>query len=64
MKRIIITVGKTGQASVDAEGFQDAGCKAATKPFEDALSGGQVESKDKPEASIPASSGNATLSSY
>ena len=64
MKKIVITVGRTGQAYIDAEGFKDASCKTATKPFEDALGGGQIKVEDKPEASIPASSSGATLTGY
>lgn len=61
MKTIQITIDKTGQATVDAQGFTDAGCKSATAKIEAALAGGSADVivEDKAEAHIPESTGNS-----
>ena len=48
MKLIVMTFDDNGKASVDAQGFQGVGCKAATKSYEDAL-GAVAGRTDKPE---------------
>lgn len=47
-KMITVTVDKTGQAKIEAHGFADNTCLAATKSIEEAL--GKVDKRDlKPE---------------
>lgn len=53
MKTITVTIDKTGKPTIEAHGFQGGACKAATKPLEDALSGGDQEVVvEKPEMFI------------
>jgi hypothetical protein len=47
-KEIKITIAPDGNTTVEAVNFKGIGCKAATKPFEDAL-GVVTDDKDKPE---------------
>ena len=57
MKFINVTINPQGLPKIEAEGFQGVGCKAATKPIEDALSNGKDNIvEDKPELLI--STGN------
>lgn len=39
-RQIKVTISPLGKPVVEAEGFNGAGCAAATKPIEDALAGG------------------------
>lgn len=41
MRKIKISISPMGDPKVEAEGFVGASCEAATKPIEDALSGGK-----------------------
>ena len=53
MKTITVTIDKTGKPKIEAHGFMDGACKAATKPLEDALSNGDKEVVvEKPEMFI------------
>jgi hypothetical protein len=57
MKQIKIVIAPDGSPTVEALGFGNSSCKAATKTIEDAL--GKVESQVlKPEAHVPATVGN------
>lgn len=51
-EKIVITVNKIGEVQVDAQGFQDNGCEAATKHIEIAL-GGAKKRDEKPEFHVP-----------
>lgn len=51
MKQIKIKIGLDGSVEVDALGFKGQGCKAATKPIEEAL-GMVAGSKPKPEIHV------------
>ena len=52
MKQIKIKIAPDGTPTVEALGFGNVGCKAATKPIESAL--GEVTAQvTKPESSIP-----------
>ena len=58
MKFINVTIDPQGRPKIEAEGFQGVGCKAATKPLEDALSDGKTNIvEDKPEVFM--STGNS-----
>ena len=48
MKSIIVTVGPTGETSVEADGFKGKGCEAAAKAVEEAL-GKCTSRRYKPE---------------
>jgi hypothetical protein len=64
MKTIKFTISPLGKPRIEADGFADASCKNATKPYETMLSGGkedQVVHCDKIEASIPASNDSLTV---
>jgi Protein of unknown function (DUF2997) len=53
-KQIKIKIDPLGNSSVEAVGFNGAGCEAATKGIEDALAGGKGFSRVlKPEWSNP-----------
>lgn len=52
MKIIKVSIAPDGKPTIEAEGFQGVGCKAATKPIEDALGNGDKETHDKPEIAI------------
>ena len=54
---IKITISPVGGVLVEAQGFHDASCKAATLAFERAL-GGKQTVEDKPEANVPATGGH------
>ena len=50
MKKIAITIDPMGNPKIEAQGFVGASCDAATKPIEDALSGGKGgDTSYKPE---------------
>jgi hypothetical protein len=65
MKTLNFIIKPSGEVTVDAQGYTDAGCKADTAPILEALTGGEghVTTEDKSEAHIPAS-GSATISGY
>ena len=48
MEKVIITIGKGGETTVEAQGFKGKGCKAATEALERAI-GSTTASKLKPE---------------
>jgi len=49
-KKVLVKIDAMGIATIEAEGFMGSSCEAATKPIEDALSGGAgVERDYKPE---------------
>ena len=53
-KRIIIKIDAVGNPSVEAEGFVGDSCQTATKPIEEALSGGAPNVvHEKPEMHQP-----------
>jgi hypothetical protein len=53
MEKLVITINPKGEVKIDAQGFTDGSCLAATKPFEEAL--GDVTSETrKPEANVQA----------
>lgn len=59
MKTIEVTIDKDGGVKIEAKGFTDASCLAATKDLEQAL--GVVDARNKKsEASIPATVGTGT----
>ena len=62
MKVISITISPTGKPTIEANGFQDASCKDATKPYLAKLSDGTGKdvTSDKPEAHITACGGFVT----
>lgn len=63
MKTIKVTITPDGKTTVEAVGFKGQGCKAATKPIEEAL--GQVEStQQKPEAMLRETNPNQASNSY
>ena len=47
--QIIVTIDAAGRPTIEAVGFAGHGCKAATKPIEDAFKGAALETVDKPE---------------
>ncbi len=47
MKRIEITVGADGETRIETKGFAGPECKAASKPYEDAMG---VTTSDTPTA--------------
>ena len=51
---IEFTIDALGNVEMEAKGYTDGSCKAATEPFRKAL-GGEQDVTDKPEANIPAS---------
>lgn len=51
-KSLNITITPAGTVTVDAQGFQGAGCKSATEQIELVLGGGG-ETKKKPEYHSP-----------
>lgn len=57
-KEIFITFDEDGNPVVEAKGFAGQGCKAATKPFEDAL-GVATQTTPKPEMSQVVAQGRA-----
>lgn len=60
MKTITVTIDKQGKPTIEANGFLNGSCKAATKPLEDALSGKDEKIvTDKPEMFIAQSGGVA-----
>ncbi len=63
MNKIVITISKLGVPTVDAQGFQDGSCKAATAPFIQAFTkpGEAPVEVEKPEAQIPASGGTVNV---
>lgn len=51
MKKVVITIKKNGETSIEAVGFQGQGCTQATEPYEKAL--GEVQKREiKPEAYV------------
>ena len=48
-KKVLIGVGPNGEIEVEAVGFKDSSCFAATKDFEDAI-GTKLSVEKKPEA--------------
>lgn len=61
MKKINITISPMGNPTVEAVGFIGTSCDAATKPIEDALSGGKGgDTSYKPEHSMSEASAEAT----
>lgn len=51
MEKLLITISPTGEVKIDAQGFQDVSCLAATRPFEEALGEVSKETR-KPEANV------------
>lgn len=49
MSKIKITISADGEVVMDAQGFKGDACKAATKPYEQAFAGAEVQSRDKRE---------------
>ena len=49
MKQIKVTIGPTGVADIDAEGFTGTGCRDATKGILDALADPSAKIEEKPE---------------
>jgi len=56
-KEIIVEIDSVGNPKIEAVGFNDMGCKAATKPIEDVFSGGNANTVEKPQMSVPESMG-------
>jgi hypothetical protein len=48
-RKIQVTIGQSGDVSVEAIGYKGGKCKEATKPLTDALLGPDVKSENKPE---------------
>jgi hypothetical protein len=49
VKKIVLTFDETGECTVEAVDFKGHGCRAATKPYEQALFDGPVVVTQKPE---------------
>ena len=58
MKTIRVTIAPDGKPTVEANGFQGADCKSATKPIEDAFGAKDVAVVDKPEAFLASGQSN------
>lgn len=50
-KYILVEIGED-KTTIEAIGFNGKGCHAATKPFEDALGGKVVDTKEKPPEGV------------
>jgi hypothetical protein len=48
-RELKITIDGDGNATIEAIGFHGLGCKDSTRPFEEALFGGEGQSTEKPE---------------
>lgn len=48
---ILVEIGED-KTTIEAIGFNGRGCHAATKPFEDALGGKVVDTKEKPPEGV------------